>query len=557
MQRHHRSATLVGIALGLAAVLSLIGRPAAAELPPGASTNSYGDIVNYTHPMVFPIQVAKAEVQSTFRWPRGTSRTHEGVDIIAAKMAPLVAVADGTISFITIPEARWGYSLRLRADDGWTYAYLHINNDTPGTNDNNASLEHVFAPGISLGARVTAGQVLGWVGDSGYASGPHLHFEMRSPSGQLADPGPSVKAAWANRSSSPTTVPPTTVPGTPTTVPTTPTTVPSAPTTTTRPTTTTAPPPIVLPPLSPTAAPDPTSLPMRMAGLDRAQTAVIASNFGWPAGSPEVVLVDGTRFAEALPASVLAARRAAPVLIATNGIDEQLRNELARLGATRVWVVGSVPTSVDAELIASGRTVQRIGVAGDATATAAAIARTIGTPDGTIVLVNEERFADAIAASSLAAQRGWPILLTKSSKIAQPTVDAWRAIGARRTVIVGGTAVVADNVARFAPGSTRLAGANRFETSAAAVNEALRLGARRDHVLVVTGAGFADAISSGALAARLGVPTVLVDGSGAGGDPHSQMLLGAMAGGTTPHLFGGTAAIAPDAEQRIMRLLGR
>lgn len=564
---HHRSRRPIGLlalAIAIVAAVSAVGSPASADLPPGASTNSYGDIVNYTHPMLFPIQVPKAEIQATFRWPRGTSRTHEGIDIIAPKMAPLVAVANGTISFITIPEAAWGYSLRLRADDGWTYAYLHINNDTPGTTDNRAPMEYVFAPGISLGARVTAGQVLGWVGDSGYASGPHLHFEMRSPTGQLTDPAPSVKAAYANRGATPTTVPgtpttvptATTVPGTPTTVPA--STAPASTTTTTRPaTTTTAPPPVAMPPLSPTAAPDPVSLPMRMAGLDRAQTAVIASNFGWPTGSSEVVLVDGTRFAEALPASVLAARRAAPVLIATNGVDDVLRVELDRLGASRVWVVGSVPTSVDQTLTASGRTVQRIGVAGDPVATAAAIARSIGSTDGTFVLVNKDRFADAIAAAGLAAQRGWPILLTETSRIPQPTVDAWRVIGARRTVVMGGTAVIGDNVARFAPSSTRLAGSNRFETSAAAVNEFLRLGARRDHVLVVTGAGFADAIASGALSARLNVPTVLVDGSGAGGDPHSQMLLGAMAGATTPHLFGGTAAIADTAEQRILLLLGR
>src|SRR5207244_7618266 len=108
-----------------------------------------------------------------------------------------VAAADGFVTYITIPEASYGYMLTITGDDGWSYDYLHINNDTPGTDDGKAPMSDVFAPGIAKGVRVNAGQLVAYMGDSGDAetTAPHLHFELHDPTGVAVNAYASLQAA--------------------------------------------------------------------------------------------------------------------------------------------------------------------------------------------------------------------------------------------------------------------------------------------------------------------------------------------------------------------------
>jgi hypothetical protein len=127
----------------------------------------------------------------------GGTRQHQGNDIIAAKMTPLVAAVDGYINYVAIPEASWGYEIMIQDEEGYTYDYLHVNNDTPGTDDGNGGIANAYAPGVVRGARVSKGQLIGWVGDSGNAEDTvsHLHFEMHDPNQNVFDPYPSLVAA--------------------------------------------------------------------------------------------------------------------------------------------------------------------------------------------------------------------------------------------------------------------------------------------------------------------------------------------------------------------------
>ncbi len=112
---------------------------------------------------------------------RSGGRRHQGTDIFAAKHSGVIAVADGFV--ISIGEsARSGYYVRIGHQDGWESWYMHLNNDTPGTDDGSGGPEAAFAAGLEVGMYVPAGTVIGFVGDSGNAEGAstHTHFELHN-----------------------------------------------------------------------------------------------------------------------------------------------------------------------------------------------------------------------------------------------------------------------------------------------------------------------------------------------------------------------------------------
>jgi hypothetical protein len=151
--------------------------------------------------IVLPVQ-GSFSYSDDFGDPRSGGRTHEGNDLMVPKLRPLLAAADARVRRVNIDDgANEGNMLTLRDDDGWEYRYIHINNDTPGTDDGANPLEHAFAAGIEVGARVTAGQVVAFAGDSGNAEGTssHLHFEIRQPDGTPVNPYPSLRIAQGFR----------------------------------------------------------------------------------------------------------------------------------------------------------------------------------------------------------------------------------------------------------------------------------------------------------------------------------------------------------------------
>jgi hypothetical protein len=130
---------------------------------------------------------------------RAGGRCHLGNDLMGAKLHHELAAVDGVISWVRVDDGTGisGNMLSLKGDDGWFYYYIHINNDTPGTDDGANPPEYRFAPGIAAGVRVKAGQFIAYMGDSGDAepTGPHLHFEVHQPDGTAVDPWTSLRLA--------------------------------------------------------------------------------------------------------------------------------------------------------------------------------------------------------------------------------------------------------------------------------------------------------------------------------------------------------------------------
>ena len=170
--------------------------PAAPAAPAGASVSID----------VFPVQ-GLCSFGDTYGAPRSGGRGHEGVDIIANAGNWIYAVKDGTLTkrYLDLPGSLSGNGWRLTTADGSYFFYAHLS---------------VFAPGLTVGSVVKAGQIIGQVGMTGDAPIPHLHFEVHPGGGASVNPTPVVRAIDGCKN---TTVPPQPngipVAGSPTTVP--------------------------------------------------------------------------------------------------------------------------------------------------------------------------------------------------------------------------------------------------------------------------------------------------------------------------------------------------
>ncbi len=172
-----------------------------------------------THP-VHPDHIDDVYWSDTWGAPRSGGRSHIGVDIMGARMIPLVAANDSVVTWGEFDNAG-GNIVRLRDRNGWEYQYIHINNDRPGTDDGQAACLQAFAAKIcnsldgnriKRGLEFKAGEVIAYMGDSGNAewTASHLHFEVYRPNGDGSvspvNPTPFVDAAAANPTSPPPNV---------------------------------------------------------------------------------------------------------------------------------------------------------------------------------------------------------------------------------------------------------------------------------------------------------------------------------------------------------------
>ena len=147
--------------------------------------------------IVFPV-LGSTTYTDDFGDPRADGPPHQGIDIMATKRSLALAAEAGKVEFWT-HSATAGCMLYLHGASGTMYEYIHLNNDLTKGNDNRGKCVPgvAYARGLKDGAKVSAGQLLGYVGDSGDANGlhAHLHFEVHPNGGAAVSPYPYLQAA--------------------------------------------------------------------------------------------------------------------------------------------------------------------------------------------------------------------------------------------------------------------------------------------------------------------------------------------------------------------------
>ena len=336
----------------------------------------------------------------------------------------------------------------------------------------------------------------------------------------------------------------------------------------------------------------------RVGTNDPVQTAVEASIIAFPGGFGEdgsaddvdepprgdgstddtttdtVIIASVEDFADALTAAGLAGAYVAPLLYTNQAeVPQATLDEVERLGVSRVVLVGG-PAAISDE---AGQQFRDLGVnivfrvfGQNRFATAAATARSLAAfknPSDHAYLAlgaNPEptrAWADAVAVSGLAAQTNRATLLTEPDALPSATARVIRELEYERITIVGGTAAVSQEVQAEVEALgvevDRLAGPNRYATSAAVVDAMLEEGALVGEVWLASGGNFADALLAGPVAAQLGGTLHLTDSAGFSDQPVRGFLTGNRDDIRAVRITGGPDALGDNLLGTVTGLLDR
>ena len=233
----------------------------------------------------------------------------------------------------------------------------------------------------------------------------------------------------------------------------------------------------------------------RVAGADRINTAVEVSKKYYKSADT-VIIANYEKFADSLSASALSKALKAPILLVKKDqLDSVVAQEIKRLGAKNVVVIGGEQSVDEAKNSLSKYNVQTIA-GSDRYETSAKIAQEIIKRTGTTqaVIASGETFADALTVAPLANKNNMPILLVQPNNIPKATQEVLKQIN--KAIIVGGEKTISKEVANKLPNPTRIAGANRYETAKKIYEYGFK---DRTEVNIANGTNFADSLVIGSI----------------------------------------------------------
>lgn len=153
------------------ASLGLLIALGAAEKPRAHALKLVGDVkvLERMPGIIVPVRgFSAADLSNTWGAARSEGRRHKGIDIIAPQGTPVLAAADGEIARFWNSDLGGTSIYQADANGRLVYYYAHLS---------------ARAENLDEGDRVRQGDVIGYVGATGNATTPHLHFEIHRTSG--------------------------------------------------------------------------------------------------------------------------------------------------------------------------------------------------------------------------------------------------------------------------------------------------------------------------------------------------------------------------------------
>ena len=264
----------------------------------------------------------------------------------------------------------------------------------------------------------------------------------------------------------------------------------------------------------------------RVAGDTRYDTmSELISNVGGWSASDKVILASGANYPDALSASALAGVHDAPIILTDpTELSSKAAATIKQLGPSTIYVVGG-PSAVSDEVLQAANNLcgsSTIRLYGSTRyETSLEILRQCNSSSDTLIVATGANYADSLSISPYAYVTKSPIVLCDPyGGLTQEAIEAIRAGGFSKAILVGGNAAVPDvvisqlNNANIATdGIRRLSGATRYETSTQIT--AFEISGTSlftaDPLGFATGSNYADALAMGPCMGRINSPLLLVD----------------------------------------------